>query len=457
MTEQVASGPSLLDVDAVTVIDLAVGAMVRRGATVATIERARDRYEFTVRKGTRVIGAFTLRSDVVAAAIARLARMTGLDPIAEAGTPEGRSNVARLRVRADDRSAQLIVSLAVRGDAFEVELRVVSLDGREVEGIATAVRRCPECGTLAAAPDELCPRDRTPLVDVVDDPRPGGTIGTYRVDEELGRGGMGTVLGAVHVFLDRPVAIKVLHREIAPDAQQARGFLSEARAASRVRDPRLVEVFDYGVLADGRPYVVMERLDGEALIQRLQREGALEPATALRIARELARALAAAHGGGVVHNDLKPSNVMMLSSSTDASPRLKVIDFGAASLLQSTTDDREFVIGTPQYMSPEQIRGAPTDARSDVYAIGVVVYRLLTNSLPFDGVDVRKILRGHLETAPPVVTSTHGVLPRAVTRLVSRALSKSPAERHQSAGELASDLDRALTAVERPGWMRWLR
>ncbi len=443
--------------DPVAVLDLALGALVRRDTSLAMLERAGEHYLLTLRRGPRTLRSLTIQSAVAACAVARLARMTGLDPLAHAGTPEGHANVARLRIRAGEHHAELIVSIAVRCDAFEVEVRAVTVDGRDVEMTASALRRCPTCGTLAVPPDELCLRDGSKLQDVEDDPRPGGTLGVYRIDEELGHGGMGTVLGGVHAFLDRPVAIKVLHQGIASHVQQARAFLAEARAASRVRDARLVEAFDYGVLADGRPYVVMERLEGQTLTELMDR-GVPQPAAALRIARELAHALSAAHAAGVVHNDMKPSNVMLLTGSTAAEPRVKVMDFGAASLLQDGSNSRrDFVVGTPHYMSPEQIGGRPTDARSDVYALGIVIHELLTGEVPFDGDSVEDIFRAHLTKSPTIVTSAHGVLPGAVTHLVARALSKSPAERHQSAGELAADVEGALATLERSSWARWLR
>jgi serine/threonine-protein kinase len=236
----------------------------------------------------------------------------------------------------------------------------------------------------------------------------------------------------------------------------ARRFLSEARAASRVRHPNVVDVTDVGLLSDGRPYMVMERLAGESLEARLDRSGPLAPLSALLVAREVALALGAAHEGGVVHRDLKPANVILLETSRDDAPRLKLVDFGAACLTGAVADESEGLIGTPAYMSPEHARGEPTDGRTDIYALGILLFEMLCGAQPFTGANAREILLAHLSLPAPPLESPSGTMPQAVQRVVARALRKNAGERHQSAAELVADLDHAIAAAGRRDWRRWL-
>lgn len=443
-------------IDASALVELALALPLRRGASLVTLEPCEDGYELRATRGRRALGRLQLKADVAARAVGHLARITGLDPFVRAGTPEALSNLARLTVRGDRSSADLIVAMAAHPLGFDVEIRTTAVDDRPIAA-ESALRVCPRCGTFAAPSEVVCPRDRCPLIDAEDDLRAGGTLGVHRLEQVLGSGAMGTVFAATHLLLGRPAAIKLLHRSLAHDPRQTRMFLAEARAATRVRHPNVLEVTDYGIVADGRPYMVMERVEGEPLSDRLEREAPLQPLVALRIARRIAEALGAAHDVGVIHNDLKPSNVMLLSASSDDTPRLKVIDFGAASLRDPfDAAVRDEVVGTPHYMSPEQIRGAPTDGRSDLYALGVVLFRMLSGELPFDGPDVDALLTAHLTTSPPPVSSPVATLPAPLTRLVARLLSKSAELRHQTADELVSDLDRAIAVLERPSWRRWL-
>lgn len=424
----------------------------------------REDYELCVMRGRRQLGRLEFKADLAERAIGLLARLAELDPLAETGSPEALVNVAKMTVRSGRSRANLMLAVTATPTGLEAELDTLLLDGSP-PAAESALRRCVRCGAFAPPGEVSCDRDGSRLIDIDDDPRPGGTIGAHRIESELGRGAMGVVFAATHVFLGRAVAIKVLHRSVAGHSQQRRAFLAEARAASRVHHPGLLEVTDYGVLADGRPFVVMERLDGQPLSQRLEGKTALPPAFALKIAQQVAQALAAAHQGGVVHNDLKPSNVMLLSTSTEQEPRLKVIDFGAASLSETKASEREFVVGTPHYMSPERIRGEVTDGRSDVYALGVVLFRMLSGRVPFaraltaglpESDEVRAILRAHLEIPAPQVDSPEGPLPAAIVRLLSRMLAKDPALRHPTADELSLEIGRALAKLDGPTWRRWL-
>jgi serine/threonine-protein kinase len=230
-------------------------------------------------------------------------------------------------------------------------------------------------------------------------------------------------------------------------------FVREARAASRVHHPGIVDVIDFGSLPDGRAFLVMERIDGETLEQIIDGSGAMDPARAVTIARRIATALDAAHGAGVVHRDLKPSNVFVLADDA-----IKLADFGAAKMIDSTSPaetQKGQIFGTPYYMSPEHARGLATDRRTDVYSLGCVLYEMLTGTVPFDGPTVMDILTKHImEPLSPMQTMVP--IPDVLERTVSRALAKRVEERYQTAAEMGADLDRAAAALGRTGWRRWL-
>jgi serine/threonine-protein kinase len=231
--------------------------------------------------------------------------------------------------------------------------------------------------------------------------------------------------------------------------------LLEARATSRLRHPNVVQVTDYGVLANGSPFIVMEWLDGKSLDRHLARGKALEPRLALRIGRATALGLGAAHEGGVIHNDLKPSNVILLAESSEETPGLKVIDFGAASLVGAKDDDG-MVVGTAAFIAPERVSGEPSDARSDIYSLGVMLHRMLSGALPFDAKDASGMFRAHVHEPPRPLVSPFGTLSPRVARVVSRALAKKPSERYQTIGQLVADIDHALVTLDAAGWRRWL-
>ncbi|HEY4117136.1 MAG TPA: serine/threonine-protein kinase, partial [Byssovorax sp.] len=259
----------------------------------------------------------------------------------------------------------------------------------------------------------------------------------------------------VHAFLGHRVAIKLLHRSMDEDPVVSRRFLSEARAAASIRHPNVVGVLDYGLLTDGRAFIVMDRIDGEPLEKRLERDVRLEATAALLLAREIAEALAASHAHGVVHLDLKPANVILLDGSTDGAPRIKLIDFGAAARA-GRAEDVALLVGTPAYMSPEHARGEPPDPRSDVYSLGVVLFELLSGRRPFDFPDTWQTFRAHMFDPPPRVDTATTPLPEAVHALIARALKKKPDERHQTAEELIAEIDLALRTMSRSTWLRWL-
>jgi tRNA A-37 threonylcarbamoyl transferase component Bud32 len=277
----------------------------------------------------------------------------------------------------------------------------------------------------------------------------GTQVGAYRVLRKIGEGGMGSVWLAEHAMLGRRAAIKVLHSEYSNHAETVTRFFNEARAATAVGDPGIVQIFDFGQRSDGSAYIVMELLDGEPLDRRLARHGALGLPDALRIMRQVASTLGAAHACGIVHRDLKPENVFIVRDPEVAGgERAKILDFGIAKLVGDhggVKTRTQAVMGTPRYMSPEQCRGAGgIDQRSDVYALGCVLFRLLIGRPPFDAEGVGELIAMHLREPPPVPSSLRAGISPEVDQLVLRCLAKDPAQRFGHGGELAIALGSLL-------------
>jgi serine/threonine-protein kinase len=263
--------------------------------------------------------------------------------------------------------------------------------------------------------------------------------GRYSLERELGRGGMGIVYLAREVRLDRPVALKLFPPELAAQPALRERFLREARTAARLSHPHIVQI--YGVDEAG-PFVffAMAYVDGETLGSRVRRRGPLPPSEAARMLREVAWALAYAHEQGVVHRDVKPDNILLET----ATGRALVADFGIAGLRHDAGEPGGEVtgelIGTPEFMSPEQAAGRPADARSDLYALGVVAFYALSGRLPFSGDKAIEVLAKQMtQPAPPLAESAPAV-PRRLTRIVDACLAKDPAERPPGAGQLAEQL-----------------
>jgi eukaryotic-like serine/threonine-protein kinase len=271
----------------------------------------------------------------------------------------------------------------------------------------------------------------------------GSVIGQYRVTKKLGEGGMGAVFAGEHALIGRKAAIKMLLPSLSQNQEIVQRFFNEARAATAIQDPGIVQIFDFGYHTDGSAYIVMEYLEGEPLDSRLKRLGRLNAFDALRIMRQAASSLAAAHSRGIIHRDLKPENIYLVADREVAGgERPKLLDFGIAKL----TGDAESkvkthtsaIMGTPMYMSPEQCRGAgQVDARSDVYALGCVIFHLIVGRPPFDGEGVGEIIAAHLREPPPIPSQFVPGLPPEVDQLVARCLVKQVEHRFQSAAELA--------------------
>ena len=268
----------------------------------------------------------------------------------------------------------------------------------------------------------------------------GYVVGEYRVETVLGRGGMGVVYSGLQPVIEKRVAIKVLNSELSADPALVRRFLDEARAVNRIRHPNIIDIFSFGQLADSRQYFVMEYLEGHTLADRLQR-GDLPVEQLPPLLAQICDALDAAHGEHIVHRDLKPENIWIVASRRGRS-FAKLLDFGIAKLLASgeqTTTQAGVLMGTPQYMSPEQCHGRAVDHRTDLYAMGVILYQMYTGKLPFHGEGFAEILTKQL-TEIPDHPSVHVPLPPALDALIMRCLAKDPADRPQSARELGEEL-----------------
>ena len=271
-------------------------------------------------------------------------------------------------------------------------------------------------------------------------------LGNYRVISRIGAGGRGMVYCAEHMWLDREVAIKVLRPELSTDSERVTRFFKEARAAARLRHPGIVEVFDVGHCEDGAGYVVMELLRGESLASRLAREGRLRWPQACSFARQIASALATAHRARIVHRELKPANVFLVTESDQPGERTKVLDFGIAKLADGGVDlgqaRPDLVMGTPVYMSPQQCCGVGTvDHRADIYSLGCVLFEMVCGRPPFEEDDICDLVTAHMRMPPPSPGWLAPEQPDALERLILRMLAKREEDRPQSMEEVAAALD----------------
>src|SRR6266702_4677033 len=260
--------------------------------------------------------------------------------------------------------------------------------------------------------------------------------GRYRIVRKLGAGGMANVYLAEDQELGRRVAIKILDDRHASDDQFVERFRREAKNAAGLNHPNIVSIYDRGE-AEGTYYIAMEYLDGRSLKELILSRGPAPVHVAIDYARQLLAALRFAHRHGIVHRDIKPHNVLV-----DAEGRLKVTDFGIARAGASQMTEAGSIIGTAQYLSPEQARGAPVDQTSDLYSVGVVLYEMLTGKVPFTGDAPVEIAMKHLNAVPEPPSTKRPEIPPDLDMIVIRALAKDPDERYQTAEEMDADLAR---------------
>ena len=308
---------------------------------------------------------------------------------------------------------------------------------------------CPDCGHSQPAPGS-CPNDQTALIARGDDVLLGTSVGVYRVAKLLGVGGMGRVYKGVHPQIGSRVAIKVLSRECADREDLVERFFSEARAVNLIRHESIVNVLDLAQLPDGRPYIIMEYLDGAPLADLVGKLGPLPLGGLAKLIAEVLDALAAAHAKGIVHRDLKPDNIYVTPAG-----RPKVLDFGIAKLrpeLGGSATQTGSLLGTPHYMSPEQALGKPVDLRTDVYAIGVILFECATGRRPFVGDSLFDLLRRQVDEAPPSPRQFRPDMPPALEQVILYALSKDPNHRFASAPDLANALMQSVQQLPPEQW-----
>lgn len=374
---------------------------------LAPVDSERREHELTALRDGVPLATTTVCSETASAVVLRLAAIAGIDP----SQPAGR--VGRCEVVYGDDTAELVVCCHSTPLGLSADVMAVS----------SAAYSAPQLPARLA---------------------PGTEIGPYVVQKLIGAGGMGLVYRAEHRMLRKPFALKILRSELLAESPHfSEWFLREARAAAQVRSSWVVDVSDFGVLPDGRPYLAMELLSGSSLESILRGEGAMPHSRAVDFALRIARALEATHAAGVVHRDLSTNNVVV---ENDA---VKLVDFGAAMVVDSDDlqDEGDRVLGTPHYMAPERARDGSADQRTDLYALGVMLYEMFTGDPPFYGDDVIEIVRGHLRKPVPNPDSPYGELPPMAHEVLGRLLAKKPDDRYPNATVARAALEQLSRVV----------
>ncbi len=320
------------------------------------------------------------------------------------------------------------------------------------------MRVCPKCSTETEL--LLCPDDGAPTIDVQDSAPatyPAGTVigGRYVIESVLGIGGFGAVYRCKQTNMDQVVAVKVLRTEHLASLEHVKRFTREAQTASKLRHPNTISIFDFGQHSDGALYLAMEFVEGETLGRRLDTHRTVHWDTLVPIMVQVCNSLTEAHAAGLIHRDLKPENIMLVQVAGDPN-FVKVLDFGIAKTQKvgagRDTDLTEagMIMGTPTYMSPEQARGEAIDARSDIYALGVMMYEALVGRAPFAADAPMAVLVAHIKDPPPPMVRQGTVIPPEMERVVLACLAKNPADRPQTTQELAVMLNDAAQHARMP-------
>jgi predicted Ser/Thr protein kinase len=321
----------------------------------------------------------------------------------------------------------------------------------------SALKICPQCGTEYELDQRFCPKDGSTLrsqgaggADLI-----GSIIADrYHVLKKLGEGGMGTVYLAEHVKMGRKSAVKVMNPGMVHDADAIGRFNREAANASKISHPNVAAVYDFGETTDGLIYLAMEYIEGPSLTKVIEEAGALPPLRAADIARQTAEALAVAHDMGIVHRDLKPDNIM-LTKNRDGSDCVKVVDFGIAKAVNSEAQNvtkTGLVVGTPEYMSPEQLAGDKLDGRSDTYSLGLVAFAMMTGKLPFPAETVQESMIARLTDRPKQLAEMKPEVTWSaeVQAVMDKVLERDLNLRYQTASEFGRDLYKTVSGGTRP-------
>jgi serine/threonine protein kinase len=327
-----------------------------------------------------------------------------------------------------------------------VTARPTQVSKPQIDGPLTKL--CQECLRRFPSEFRVCPHDATDLVDDVEEQEDrdeliGATLNeTYAIVRVLGEGGMGRVYEARHTRLGtKRFAIKVMHPEYTRQPEVVSRFQREAEAAASIKSPHVVGVYDVGKTPDGRPFMVAEYLDGKELAEHMSASGKLTVPGAVRIVRQICKALTLAHEKGVVHRDIKPENVFLTGDLQ--APTATVLDFGISKVgdgAGTNLTKTGMIMGTPSYMSPEQARGDRVDHRTDVYAVGAILYAALTGQRPFDSNDPLVIVTAVLTRDPPPPRSIEPSIPEALELAIQRSMAKEPEQRYQTMADFDADL-----------------
>ncbi len=309
---------------------------------------------------------------------------------------------------------------------------------------------CPTCGTEYPLSERFCPRDGTALrsASATDDLLGSILAERYHILKKLGEGGMGAVYLAEHVKMGRKAALKVMNPGMNTDADAIARFNREAANASRLNHPNVCAIYDFGETADGLIYLAMEFIEGESLTSLIEKNGSLAAPRAANIIHQAADALAVAHDYGIVHRDLKPDNIM-IAKDRDGADVVKVVDFGIAKA--SSSDAQKvtktgLVVGTPEYMSPEQLAGDKLDGRSDIYSLGLVAFNCLTGLLPFPSNTAQEAMIMRLTDHPKTLTEMRPDIawPAELQTVMDRVLARDAEERYQKSDEFGRDISKAV-------------